>query len=184
VYLEQLYTFSQPGRDPRTWVMSCSYMALIDSSRVHIEAGDDAQQAAWFKVTCRMCGSSDSGTKTWKLELVHEDIVLTAFLEKQENESFTQSQILENKGLAFDHARIAAYGLERLRGKLKFTDLAIHLMPEYFTLTQLQQVYEVVLDQELPTAAFRRKAAALVKETDHFTENAGHRPSRLYQKQE
>lgn len=184
VYLEQLYTFSQPGRDPRTWVMSCSYMALIDSSRVHIEAGDDAQQAAWFKVTCRMCGSSDSGTETWKLELVHEDIVLTALLEKHENESFTQSQILENKGLAFDHARIAAYGLERLRGKLKFTDLAIHLMPEYFTLTQLQQVYEVVLDQELPTAAFRRKAAALVKETDHFTENAGHRPSRLYQKQE
>ena len=54
VYLEQLYTFSQPGRDPRTWVMSCSYMALVDSARVKVEAGDDADQAAWFKMECRV----------------------------------------------------------------------------------------------------------------------------------
>ena len=53
VYLEQLYTFSQPGRDPRTWVMSCSYMALADSSQVAVQAGDDADDAAWFKLTFR-----------------------------------------------------------------------------------------------------------------------------------
>lgn len=181
VYLEQLYTFSQPGRDPRTWVMSCSYMALIDSSRVRVQAGDDADQAAWFKLVCRM-RSCTQDTQLWDLELSHDDIRLLALLEKKEKDAFTQCRILENDGLAFDHARIIASGLHRLRGKLKYTDLAIHLMPEYFTLTQLQQVYEVVLDQELPTAAFRRKAAAMVKETQRFTENAGHRPSRLYQK--
>lgn len=181
VYLEQLYTFSQPGRDPRTWVMSCSYMALVDSSKVLIEAGDDADQAAWFKLTCRMI-HHEQGTELWELVLSQEDTILRALLEKGEKEPFTRCRILENDGLAFDHARIAAYALERLRGKLKYTDLAMHLMPEYFTLTQLQQVYEVVLDQELPTAAFRRKAASMVKETEQFTENAGHRPSRLYQK--
>ena len=53
VYLEQLYTFSKPDRDPRTWVMSCSYMALIDSSRVRVEAGDDAAEAAWFQASFR-----------------------------------------------------------------------------------------------------------------------------------
>lgn len=181
VYLEQLYTFSQPGRDPRTWVMSCSYMALIDSSKVLIEAGDDADQAAWFKLTCRMV-HHEQGTELWELALSQENTILRALLEKTGKEPFTQCRILENDGLAFDHARIVAYALERLRGKLKYTDLAMHLMPEYFTLTQLQQVYEVVLDQELPTAAFRRKAASMVKETEQFTENAGHRPSRLYQK--
>lgn len=181
VYLEQLYTFSQPGRDPRTWVMSCSYMALIDSSRVQIQAGDDADQAAWFKLACRM-RSRQNGRELWELELSHGSTILKALLEKEEKETFSQCRILENDGLAFDHARIVAYGLERLRGKLKYTDLAIHLMPEYFTLTQLQQVYEVVLDQELPTAAFRRKAITMVEETEQFTENAGHRPSRLYKK--
>lgn len=180
-YLEQLYTFSQAERDPRMWVMSCSYMALMDSGRVKLQAGDDAQQAAWFRITCRMKERRGS-REYWELVLTHGELCLRALLEKEEREPFTESRIMENRGLAFDHARIIAYGLERLRGKLEYTDLAFHLMPEYFTLTQLQQVYEVILDKELLTAAFRRKIAAMVDETDVFTKNEGHRPSRLYQK--
>ena len=158
-------------------------MALIDSNQVRVQAGDDANQAAWFKLTVRM-HSKKQGKELWELKLSHSSIYLQALLEKGEREAFSQCRILKNDGLAFDHARIIACGLDRLRGKIKYTDLAIHLMPEYFTLTQLQQVYEVVLDQELPTAAFRRKTASMVKETQLFTENAGHRPSRLYQKNE
>ncbi len=198
VYLEQLYTFSQPGRDPRTWVMSCSYMALADSSQVAVQAGDDADDAAWFKLTFRSCkGQKDmepdmessrrSGRewgpwRTWEIVLSHGTTVLRALLETEEGSSFARCRILENQGLAFDHARIIACGLERLRGKLQYTDLAFHLMPEHFTLRQLQQVYEVVLDRELPTAAFRRKVAGLVEETQQYTRNEGHRPSRLYKK--
>lgn len=181
VYLEQLYTFSEPGRDPRTWVMSCSYMALIDGSRVHIEAGDDAAWAAWFQASFCMVEQAEQ-KEVWELTLSHEETVLRAVLEKEKGRSFTESKILDSGGLAFDHARILACGYERLRGKLSYTDLALHLMPEYFTLTQLQQVYEVVLDKEFPAAAFRRKAAPMVKETESYTENEGHRPSRLYRK--
>ncbi len=181
VYLEQLYTFSEPDRDPRTRVMSCSYMALIDSSLVQVKAGDDADEAAWFQASFRL--REQSGRREiWELTLSHEEIFLQALLEKETGRPFTESAILGPGSLAFDHARIIACAFERLRGKLNYTDLALHLMPEYFTLTQLQQVYEVVLDRELPAAAFRRKAAPLVAETDSFTENEGHRPSRLYTK--
>ena len=220
VYLEQLYTFSQPGRDPRTWVMSCSYMALIDSTQVAVRAGDDAEDAAWFKLTFRPweerpgrnirpnadygrrqsstgpdgeevpegsgrdqgSGRRMAGGRCWEMVLSHETITLRALLAVEEGASFAHCTILENQGLAFDHARILAYGLERLRGKLQYTDLAFHLMPEHFTLRQLQQVYEVVLDRELPTAAFRRKMAALVEETEQYTCKEGHRPSRLYKR--
>ncbi len=180
-YLEQLYTFSQPGRDPRTWVMSCSYMALADSSRLKLQAGDDADQAAWFRLSCRQ-EQAPEGKDRWRLILEHGDVRLEAVLEKEKTESFAESRMVFNDGLAFDHARIIACALERLRGKLKYTDLALHLMPEYFTLTQLQQVYEVVLDEEFPVAAFRRKAAPLVQETERYTQNEGHRPSRLYKR--
>ena len=181
VYLEQLYTFSQPGRDPRTWVMSCSYMALVDSSQVQVEAGDDADQAAWFQFSCRKLEKRE-GKELWEISLSHGGAALRALLEKGEGEAFTECRILESQGLAFDHAKILAYGWERLQGKLKYTNLAIHLMPESFTLTQLQQVYQVIWGKELPTAAFRRKVMPMVEATEQFTKKEGHRPSRLYRK--
>ena len=199
VYLEQLYTFSEPERDPRTWVMSCSYMALIDSSKVRVSAGDDADQAVWFRTSFRLMdehieyrknmtydGMKTIRTKRYELELSHEDVVLRSMIEKKivktEHETVTEYRILENDGLAFDHAKIIAYALERLKGKVEYTDLALHMMPKEFTLTQLQQVYEVILGKTLLKAAFRRKIAHLVEGTDSFTENEGHRPSKLFRR--
>ncbi len=207
VYLEQLYTFSDPGRDPRTWVMSCAHMALADSSKVQLKAGDDADNALWFTLTCRLLDEhtqylnqasiQDESRETadipgnvrsrhYLLELVNGEIRLACTIEektiKTKWNSDTRYTILENDGLAFDHGKIIYYALKRLRGKLEYTDLALHLMPEAFTLTQLQQVYEVIWGKTLLKAAFRRKVAGLVEETDSYTRNEGHRPSRLYRR--
>ncbi|ANY73711.1 ADP-ribose pyrophosphatase [Paenibacillus ihbetae] len=192
VYLEQLYTFSDIGRDPRTWVMSCSYMALINSDKLELQAGDDAADAAWFKVSYRLLREQkemmeDGYVKTLEYELKlsgEEELsaVVARTLTVKTSSTSTEYKIVSNNGLAFDHAKIIACAIERLRGKVNYTDIALHLMPELFTLTELQQVYEVILDKVLLKAAFRRKVADLVAETDHYTENAGHRPSRLYRR--
>lgn len=192
VYLEQLYTFSDIGRDPRTWVMSCSYMALINSDKLELQAGDDAADAAWFKVSYRLLREQkepmeDGYVKTLEYELKlsgEEELsaVVTRTLTVKTTSTSTDYKIVSNNGLAFDHAKIIACAIERLRGKVNYTDIALHLMPMLFTLTELQQVYEVIMDKELLKAAFRRKVADLVAETDHYTENAGHRPSRLYRR--
>jgi ADP-ribose pyrophosphatase YjhB (NUDIX family) len=193
VYLEQLYTFSDLGRDPRTWVMSCSYMALIDSGQVEVKAGDDADNAAWFKVSYRLLREQKELTDTGYVKTVRHELKLTsehgemaAVVERTvtnaEMSPASSLTVISNDGLAFDHAKILVYAIERLRGKISYTDIALHLMPKLFTLTELQQVYEVILGKELLKAAFRRKIAHLVEETDHYTENAGHRPSRLYRR--
>ncbi|MGN7399882.1 NUDIX hydrolase [Cytobacillus praedii] len=193
VYLEQLYTFSDIGRDPRTWVISCSYMALINSGNLELKAGDDAADASWFKVSFRPLREQkelieDGYIKTleYELRLSSEEEELTAVVAKtmttKTTSTGTDYEIVSNDGLAFDHAKIIACAIERLRGKVNYTDIALHLMPKFFTLTELQQVYEVITDKELLKAAFRRKVADLVAETDHYTENAGHRPSRLYRR--
>jgi len=57
-YLEQLYTFSDPARDPRTWVVSCAYMALVNHENITLKAGDDASDAAWFEVS-RLADAGD-----------------------------------------------------------------------------------------------------------------------------
>lgn len=191
VYLEQLYTFSEPKRDPRTWVMSCSYLALLDRERVQLKAGDDAVSAAWFELSYTLLREekvmlAEGGVKTQVYELVlsGEGEKLVAHIERKTrvNEGVaTVTYALEScEGLAFDHGKIIAYGLERLRNKTGYTDIVFQLMPKYFTLTQLQQVYEVILDRPLLKAVFRRKVAHLVVETDQYAQGGGHRPSKLY----
>lgn len=193
VYLEQLYTVTDPGRDPRTWVMSSSYMALIDSSRFQLQAGDDAEDAAWFTVSYRLLGEHkellEEGyvrTFTYELKLGAGEGELTAVIDrtvtaKPASRSVSYS-IRSNDGLAFDHGKIIARAIERLRRETEETGIALHLMPKLFTLTELQEVYEVILDKELPEAAFRDKLAGLVAETDLCTNSAGHEPARLYRR--
>jgi 8-oxo-dGTP diphosphatase len=191
IYMEQLYTWGDVERDPRTRVISCSYMALADRTLLDVQAGDLEAEAAWFEVdfetlqTEQVRQDDRNETTQWiKLTLGREDDHLDAVLKVTRVTSGRNTQITREisqvSGIAFDHAKIIEYAIERLRNKIEYTSIAFQLMPPLFTLTELQQVYEVVLGKELLPAAFRRKMADMVVETDEFTKDAGHRPSRLF----
>jgi 8-oxo-dGTP diphosphatase len=84
--------------------------------------------------------------------------------------------------LAYDHADIIKYALERLRSKLAYTTIVFALMPGAFTLTQLQQAYEIILGRELDKRNFRKKFLSfdqLVSTGEYFQDGA-HRPALLY----
>lgn len=88
--------------------------------------------------------------------------------------------VLAAEDIAFDHRRIIACARERLAGKVEYTPIAFHLVPEEFTLPQLQRVYEILLGKPLYKANFRKKIAPMVEETDRSTSGDAHRPSRFY----
>lgn len=88
--------------------------------------------------------------------------------------------LLAAEDVAFDHREIIAYGRQRLANKVEYTPIAFSLVPEEFTLPQLQRVYEILLDKPLYKANFRKKIAPMVEETDRTTSGDAHRPSRLY----
>jgi 8-oxo-dGTP diphosphatase len=192
IYLEQLYTWGDVGRDPRARVISCSYLALVDSAALKAQAGDDATDAQWFQVKYQVLAEqknrSDQGLGAEKLvaltlssvaETVSAKIKVVEVLEAGRVIRVSR-EIVESQGIAFDHAQIITYAIECLRNKLEYTDIAFNLMPERFTLSELQQVYEVILDKELLTAAFRRKIAGMVTGTNQFTKDNGHGPLKLY----
>ena len=89
-------------------------------------------------------------------------------------------ELLAAEDVAFDHRDIVAYGRQRLAGKVEYSPIAFSLVPEEFTLPQLQRVYEILLDRPLYKANFRKKIAPMVEETDRSTSGDAHRPSRLY----
>jgi len=191
IYMEQLYTWGDVNRDPRTRIISVSYMALVDSSNLNIKASDDADDAKWFTVSCNLYQEQKTLTekgyilqRLYNLRLSDEEDNLSAVIKVvktvEGRVSRVEREIVESHGIAFDHAKIIEYAVERLRNKIEYTDIAFNLMPERFTLTELQQVYEVILGRELLKANFRRKIANMVIETNEYTKDAGHRPSKLF----
>jgi 8-oxo-dGTP diphosphatase len=138
-YLEQLYTYGDPQRDPRGRVVSVAHFALIPSNEpIRSSGGSDASRACWHSMD-------------------------------------------QLPSLAFDHQEIVAYALRRLRYKLEYTAVGFELLPETFTLTELQQTYEIILGEELDKRNFRRRIleAGIIEATPHKRTGEG-RPARLY----
>ena len=84
--------------------------------------------------------------------------------------------------LAFDHAEILQMALDRLRAKLRYEPVGFELLPKKFTLSQLQHLYELVLERELDKRNFRKRVIAmdLLVETDEVEQDVAHRAARLY----
>ncbi len=85
--------------------------------------------------------------------------------------------------LAFDHEEIIRMAIKRLKGKVRYQPIGFQLLPEKFTLSQLQQLYEVILEKKLDKRNFRKKILQmnLLDETDEIQKDVAHRAARLYQ---
>ncbi len=112
------------------------------------------------------------------LALVRPEVALTY---KHEDAVFVPVKQLSK--LAYDHDEMLLTALTRLRGKLTYTTIAQYLLPKHFTLSELQNVYEVVLQKEIDKRNFRKKILALeiVKETGKMQEGVKNRPAALYE---
>jgi 8-oxo-dGTP diphosphatase len=87
------------------------------------------------------------------------------------------------KKLAYDHDEMLKVALKRLQGKLAYTTIAQYLLPRHFTLSELQDVYEIILKREFDKRNFRKKVLALgiVKDTGRMQEGVKNRPAALYE---
>jgi 8-oxo-dGTP diphosphatase len=139
LFLEQLYTFGEPERDPREHVITIAYFALTNLSAREVQAATDARNAAWFEL---------------------DDV----------------------PQLAFDHNLILKTAYERLQGKIRYQPIGFELLPHKFTLRQLQQMYQKILDRRLDKRNFRKKILKMdiLEELDEIETDVAHRAARLY----
>ena len=174
IFMEQLFTFDAVDRDPRTRVMSITYMGLVDKNKL-----DDTlyENASWFNIT----SLEDEGHYYVTLDNGNEQLkyVIKKILKEKTTDRY-YFKIEKNDGIAFDHPRAITAGMERLKNKITYTDIVFNMMGDYFTLGELQQVYEVILGKKLLDPAFRRIIANKVEKTDKIKTGEGHRPSVLF----
>ena len=140
VYLEQLYTFGKPDRDPRARVITVAYFALIPWANLDQPESKKVADLKWSPV----------------------------------------DQIPK---LAFDHKEIMQTAVQRLRAKVTYSNIVYGLLPERFRLSELQRMYEIILDDNLDKRNFRKRmlASGLLQETGKKHLNGAHRPAMLYQ---
>ena len=140
VYMEQLYTFGEPKRDPRSRVITVAYIALIPWQSLPQPESDKVTDLTWLPVD---------------------------HLPK----------------LAFDHKEIVNYAVKRLRAKVSYSNIVYGLMPKQFRLSELQSMYECIINDKLDKRNFRKRmlATGLLKETGKKDIAGAHRPAMLYQ---
>jgi len=138
VYLEQLYSFGDPKRDPRGRVITVAYMTLINSEKIKLNAATDVSEVRWFSVK-------------------------------------------KIPQLAFDHKKILDYSLKRLKWKFEYTTVAFSLLPEKFTIGQIQKIYEIIFDKKFDKRNFAKKILSLdILKKEEMKKNVSHRPPMLY----
>lgn len=115
------------------------------------------------------------------LSLVPHDRLRLAATDKYRAVRFWDCRRLPER-LGFDHAEIVSRGRQRLQSKIQYTNCMWSLVPEKFTLSQLQTAYETVLARPLDKRNFRKKVLALglVRALDEMSTGGRHRPARLY----
>jgi len=171
LYVRQLHTYSQPGRDPRGWIVSCAHIALSGNPNMTIRSGDDASDTRWFSFSYTKSGQDGALSLSYGIER------LEAHLRYTEGE---EPEIVSSVGLAFDHAVIIAMAMDALRKEVGASAVALKLLPQAFTLNEMKSLYENINGEKLQAAAFRRKAAPLIEETGRFTDPTGRYPVMLY----
>lgn len=164
--LINLGVYSKPQRDPRGWIISCCFIALTNTVELSTAAGSDAESAHWLDLEAT---NTEDGL-TLKLhddgEVVYE---------------YSCGTVRSNK-LAFDHGEMILDAFLKLRDEVINHDMIFGLMPEYFTISDLQQPYEAITGIHLSPQGFRKKVIGKLAETELFDEAAAHRTSRLYRK--
>jgi 8-oxo-dGTP diphosphatase len=133
-YLEQLGTFADPGRDPRGWIPSIAYLALVPPDTQATEA-----DARWIAARGRT-------------------------------------------RLAFDHRTILRTAVERVEGKLWWSNIAVGILPGAFSMSDARAVYEAISGTDYDPATFARdlKATGLVEATGEQRSGGPGRPAALY----
>ena len=194
-YLSLSGIFGEKDRDPRGWIISDTYMALVDADKYEVRSGPGAWESRWFKICVRLIETrkdvkEDSVVvKTdYEIELFSEEISLTLrerIIEYKEFKEYHESvryKIVDSDNIAFDHAKILLHSFLKLQSETE-NDYRIpfDFLGETFSLTQLQQTFELILGRELTTPNFRRKIMPMVIETD-TTVGGGHRPAKLFKR--
>lgn len=183
-YMEEISTYSIPNRDPRTWVVSHSFLALVPPDEKNICAGDDAADALWFTIKSYYVTPFQLVIELFNEE-TNEKIVVTQdrIIEKNgkiDVVKYTKPRYTTELKCAFDHIEIIADALFRLDERANDIAFLEAAMPKEFTLNTMQEITQLLIRKRLVKQNFRTKVLPYLVASGKNEDTRGYRPAQLY----
>lgn len=175
-YIEQLYSWGDPNYYTKDLELMISYLVIINKKNIkempnNLSFYDIFIENEEKGMQQNIILKNDNKTIQYKVETII----------KRYRENIDYINKLVNKGEVSElTAMIIHSGIKRLRNRIENTNIAFSFLDKEFAISELQQIYEIILDKKLVSANFRKKIEPMIKKTDKVVKESAYRPSYQY----
>ncbi len=175
-YIEQLYTWGDPEYYTQNEEIIITYLIIINKKIIN----NMPNNLKFYDLSIK----SFQDSKIQDVILSNEDKEIKYRIEtiskKRKNNIEYTNKLIGKSAINEFIAIIIHTGLKRLRNRIENTNIAFSFLDNEFTISELQQVYEIILDKKLVSANFRKKIEPMVKKTEIIVKESAYRPSNKY----
>ena len=175
-YIEQLYTWGDPEYYTQNEEIIITYLIIINKKIIN----NMPNNLKFYDLSI----NSFQDSKIQDVILSNEDKEIKYRIEtiskKRKNNIEYTNKLIGKSAINEFIAIIIHIGLKRLRNRIENTNIAFSFLDNEFTISELQQVYEIILDKKLVSANFRKKIEPMVKKTEIIAKESAYRPSNKY----
>ena len=174
-YIEQLYTWGNPEYYTNKEEIIITYLAIINKNNIE----NMPKNMSFYDINIE-----NENSKIQRVTLSNDDRKIEYTIEtitKRERENIDYINKLTKKSEIDELTAIIVHtGIKRLRNRIENTNIAFSFLNKEFAISELQQIYEIILDKKLVSANFRKKIEPMIKKTDKIVKESAYRPSSLY----
>ena len=175
-YIEQLYTWGDPNYYTKDSELMISYLVIINKKNIkempnNLSFYDIFIENEEKEMQQNIILKNDNKKIHYKVKTIV----------KRNRENIDYINKLVNKSEVSElTAMIIHSGIKRLRNRIENTNIAFSFLDKEFAISELQQIYEIILDKKLVSANFRKKIEPMIKKTDKVVKESAYRPSYQY----
>ncbi len=175
-YIEQLYTWGDPNYYTDSFELTVTYLVIINKKNIR----NMPENLRFYDINIK----NNTGLSTQDVILSNEDKKIqyeidTIVKRNRENIEYI-NKLVGNYEIDELTAIIIHTGIKRLRNRIENTNIAFSFLDKEFAISELQQIYEIILDKKLVAANFRKKIEPMIKKTDKVVKESAYRPSSMY----
>lgn len=183
VYFEQLYTFGDKKYYSKDNGLNISYLGILNEEI----SKKNKEKYSWYDISIEDTGNTGL-EKNQKFTLSNSNESYEYIIKTIKNKmgitySYTH-EVDDNCILNGNNSIILMTALKKVRSNLESTDVAFKFLNNTFTLTELQQIYELIMNKELDKGNFRRKIKDIVENVEGIKKDSAHRPSKYFKLKE